>query len=250
MNPLTGRFLSRDPEDGDPADPASLQKYAYSDSDPVDGIDPTGRGDQVDVAELQSGVRVAVGVAGRLTWTQAGAAGAAVGTGLGAFQFGVVCLVYADATGAGIAIGPDGATQFVSLVIQGCTALYHDIHHPQPGPGPGPQPGPKSPPPPPGPPPPAPPTPCNKGDHEHHMLPQQFRLRFAQCGIPDIDAPQFMRCVPQRCHTGKGGLHPGGWNPLWNAFLGPLGSRCQSESAIMNFMSQMEQQFATQFNCD
>ena len=42
-NPLTGRFLSRDPEDGKPVDPKSLHKYLYADGDPVNRWDSTGR---------------------------------------------------------------------------------------------------------------------------------------------------------------------------------------------------------------
>jgi len=42
-NPATGRFLSRDPEDGNAVDPASLHKYLYAGGDPVDMLDPTGR---------------------------------------------------------------------------------------------------------------------------------------------------------------------------------------------------------------
>jgi RHS repeat-associated protein len=42
-NPLTGRFMSRDPEDGNQYDPATLHKYLYADGNPVDLIDPTGR---------------------------------------------------------------------------------------------------------------------------------------------------------------------------------------------------------------
>jgi hypothetical protein len=42
-NPLTGRFLSRDPEDGKSADPATLHKYLYAGGDPINGIDPSGR---------------------------------------------------------------------------------------------------------------------------------------------------------------------------------------------------------------
>jgi RHS repeat-associated protein len=34
-NPATGRFLFRDPEDGDPTTPASLHKYLYANGDPV-----------------------------------------------------------------------------------------------------------------------------------------------------------------------------------------------------------------------
>jgi RHS repeat-associated protein len=44
-NPATGRFLSRDPLDGDPTDPQSLHKYLYAGGDPVNRIDPSGRGD-------------------------------------------------------------------------------------------------------------------------------------------------------------------------------------------------------------
>jgi len=43
MSPLTGRFLSRDLEDGIVADPKTLHKYDYAGGDPVNAIDPTGR---------------------------------------------------------------------------------------------------------------------------------------------------------------------------------------------------------------
>ena len=42
-NPLTGRFLSRDPEDGSPFIPATLHKYLYVGANPVKYVDPTGR---------------------------------------------------------------------------------------------------------------------------------------------------------------------------------------------------------------
>jgi RHS repeat-associated protein len=42
-NPSTGRFLSRDPEDGKPTDPKTLHKYLYANGDPVDRVDPRGR---------------------------------------------------------------------------------------------------------------------------------------------------------------------------------------------------------------
>ncbi len=42
-NAGTGRFMSRDPEDGKAFDPASLHKYLYAGGDPVNTIDPTGR---------------------------------------------------------------------------------------------------------------------------------------------------------------------------------------------------------------
>jgi RHS repeat-associated protein len=42
-NQLTGRFVSRDAENGIPTDPKTLHKYVYADGDPVNWADPTGR---------------------------------------------------------------------------------------------------------------------------------------------------------------------------------------------------------------
>jgi RHS repeat-associated protein len=51
-NPATGRFVSRDPENGDEFDPATLHKYLYAASDPVNRIDPSGREALVDYSRL------------------------------------------------------------------------------------------------------------------------------------------------------------------------------------------------------
>jgi RHS repeat-associated protein len=48
-NPLTDRFLSRDPEDGIDTDPKTLHKYVYAGGDPVNLADPTGRASQAGV---------------------------------------------------------------------------------------------------------------------------------------------------------------------------------------------------------
>ncbi len=60
-NPLTGRFMSRDPEDPKlidlnrkPVDPKRLHKYFYAGADPVNFADPTGR-DHVEVGLIDSG---------------------------------------------------------------------------------------------------------------------------------------------------------------------------------------------------
>ena len=52
FNPLTGRFMSRDPNDPKvidshrrPIDPKYLHKYLYANGDPIDGTDPSGRAD-------------------------------------------------------------------------------------------------------------------------------------------------------------------------------------------------------------
>jgi len=49
-NPATGRFLSRDPENGHIKDPASLHKYLYGSGDPVNRVDPVGREELAEAA--------------------------------------------------------------------------------------------------------------------------------------------------------------------------------------------------------
>lgn len=71
---MTGRFLSRDPENGQPTDPGSLHKYLYANGDPSNGLDPTGMEDLITYADLnkQSAVttflvkKIACGVVGIL----------------------------------------------------------------------------------------------------------------------------------------------------------------------------------------
>jgi RHS repeat-associated protein len=68
-NPLTGRFLSRDPEDGTPYDPASLHKYLYARGDPVNASDPEGRAATIETvfstAEISSPLEAGAGWVGR-----------------------------------------------------------------------------------------------------------------------------------------------------------------------------------------
>jgi RHS repeat-associated protein len=47
-NPLTGRFMSQDPQDGYIDEPATLHKYLYAGGDSVNGIDPTGRANELE----------------------------------------------------------------------------------------------------------------------------------------------------------------------------------------------------------
>jgi RHS repeat-associated protein len=49
-NSLTGRFLSRDPEAGEPIAPKTLHKYLYAGGDPVNSSDPTGKDDLLEYA--------------------------------------------------------------------------------------------------------------------------------------------------------------------------------------------------------
>jgi RHS repeat-associated protein len=61
-NPGTGRFLSRDPEEGKAIDPKTLHKYLYVGANPIRFIDPTGR----ELTEYGGPISLATLVAGRL----------------------------------------------------------------------------------------------------------------------------------------------------------------------------------------
>jgi RHS repeat-associated protein len=52
-NPLSGRFVSRDPQDGTPRDPGSQHKYNYAETDPVNMVDPSGNAAIVEFLLLQ-----------------------------------------------------------------------------------------------------------------------------------------------------------------------------------------------------
>ena len=133
-NPLTGRFISRDPLDGDTADPETMHKYLYASDDPVDRIDPTGQGA---VAENVISSRPAITLAQAATGV---AVGAAVPTTGLAVTLAILCnfstqgdLVYA----VGQKLG------FVQTVtFFGCTASS-TVPRPEPAPEPAPAPGPE-----------------------------------------------------------------------------------------------------------
>jgi len=58
-NPVTERFLSKDPWSGTIGDPASLHKYSYAASNPIFGRDPSGLSDLVEVNVAASQPRAA-----------------------------------------------------------------------------------------------------------------------------------------------------------------------------------------------
>jgi RHS repeat-associated protein len=51
FNPLTGRFLSRDSQEGSTRTPASLHRYMYANGDPVNGRDPSGHQGLIEYVE-------------------------------------------------------------------------------------------------------------------------------------------------------------------------------------------------------
>jgi RHS repeat-associated protein len=58
-NPATGRFLSRDPDDGDSIDPKTLHKYLYVGGDPLNWVDPMGWSAEDEDIEIEVGVSTA-----------------------------------------------------------------------------------------------------------------------------------------------------------------------------------------------
>src|ERR1035438_3842550 len=47
-NPVTGRFMTRDPYSGSVYDPASLHRYNYARSNPANFVDPSGQASLID----------------------------------------------------------------------------------------------------------------------------------------------------------------------------------------------------------
>ena len=98
MNPLTGRFLSRDPKPGHIAIPGTLHKYLYASADPVDRADPLGESDlaeeNLEQAEPEAAEPGERAVASRLNCILETGAGAL--NALGAIQAG-------DILGSGMA---------------------------------------------------------------------------------------------------------------------------------------------------
>ena len=63
-NPATGRFLSRDPLDGNAFDPKALHKYLYAGGDPINRVDPSGQDGFVDwIVAHRLGMTVGCGAA-------------------------------------------------------------------------------------------------------------------------------------------------------------------------------------------
>jgi RHS repeat-associated protein len=60
FNPLTGRFLTRDPEAGRIKIPSTLHKYLYAGGDPANKMDPSGRDDLEEDAELHQMARALI----------------------------------------------------------------------------------------------------------------------------------------------------------------------------------------------
>ena len=59
FNPLTGRFVTRDTYDGEISDPSTLHKYLYSEADPVNRLDRSGKATTMEYTVLLGALTLA-----------------------------------------------------------------------------------------------------------------------------------------------------------------------------------------------
>jgi RHS repeat-associated protein len=112
-NPVTGRFLSRDPLDGQLSDPKSLHKYLYAGGDPVNVTDPTGRAELFEQSFVVGGSLVA--------YPGLVAAGASVAEAFCGFARFLAYAFSAWPSGAPNGTGIPGPV--LKLIPYGCTAI-------------------------------------------------------------------------------------------------------------------------------
>jgi RHS repeat-associated protein len=127
-NPLTGRFLSRDPRqlcDCSLRHPASLHAYGYASADPVNRVDPSGRADAVEEEGIDS--EIDLQEVGRKTVPKGAFWGGIGLTGLG---LEIACLYDTEAAGVE-AIGKNlGGPQTVTLLGNICSAISSKMPNP------------------------------------------------------------------------------------------------------------------------
>jgi len=132
-NPLTGRFVSRDPKEQCSCEGGSgsfsLNKYLYASTDPVDRIDPSGRADVEDEAEIDLNItQNAIGQKAKIAAIGFGA-GAAGGTGLWALSAAIVCQLHTDAATIQALTQNLGFAQKLEFYASGCTASSSRLPH-------------------------------------------------------------------------------------------------------------------------
>jgi RHS repeat-associated protein len=124
-NPLTGRFMSRDPRrlcDCSLENPTSQHAYVYASADPVNRIDPGGRSDTVETAGGYLNSLKAIGQ--RVVIPAAGfGAGVTTGTGLWAVTAAILCRLSTDTATIQAVTKNLGFVQTLYFYASGCTAF-------------------------------------------------------------------------------------------------------------------------------
>lgn len=218
-NPLTGRFLSRDPNNGDLSNPVTLHKYLYANGDPVNGADPSGRDDTMENPRLFTIAVVAT-------------------TGVIALRAAINCTYGWEGTrtSATAYAGPFGqVTQTGACTWEGTPPTVYPLPYPFPISTPAPVGGPGS---------------CPPEEQWHHIVPQEFRPWANKCDIP-IDSPGLGMCIPGKCHQRiHGGSSGAEWNTEWyhQIYVG-WGGQCPSNQALIRFAQSLAVEFADDILC-
>jgi RHS repeat-associated protein len=227
-NPATGRFMSRDPEDGDPDEPASLHKYLYADGEPVNLADPTGRS----AGAITIGpVRVPVEYLMILSIVSIPVAQKSLPP--------IACDINALLSAG--ALGVAGDTNIV-LDFPGCSATgTAPTVYPLPIPYPISTPAPWGPY--------GKRGSCDPGDEWHHIVPQAERSWAEGCGI-DIDQPGLGMCIKGSCHDQIHGNSNGtNWNAEWSDQINEWHGECPSDQELTSFALSLLIQFADDIMC-
>ena len=136
-NAATGRFMSRDPEDGCLWHPDSQHKYLYASDDPVDRVDPSGRSDAAEEEGIIGNIDLQA--VGRPTVPKGTFLG---GIGLTGFGLEIACMYYTEGAGVAVAGQNIGSPQSLQLLPAICSAISGRGRGVGPEPGPGLDPGP------------------------------------------------------------------------------------------------------------
>jgi RHS repeat-associated protein len=124
-NPLTGRFMSRDPNEeccSNSIPEAAKNKYIYADSDPVNRVDPSGRSTAVEDEEIEG--EVDLSTVGRKTVPKGAFWG---GIGLTGFGLEVACMYYTESAGVRVVGQNVGGLQDPKLLPKICSAISSKV---------------------------------------------------------------------------------------------------------------------------
>ena len=237
MNPLTGRFLSRDPEDGDPAGPASLHKYLYADGEPVDLADPSGRATATRSASEYASLVLSISVA------------PVVINAVGATASALLCAYIWEGSTTDAQAQANLTNGYVvtaapclSRAVPGKPTVY-----PLPFPFPIVFPAPRG------------PfrsrNACDKSGEDpekwHHIVPRAERTWAEGCGI-NIDQPGLGMCIKGSCHRRiHGGSNGTNWNDAWKDQIDNVWGRgsCPSDQDLVGFAQSIAVRFAEDILC-
>lgn len=225
---MTGRFRSRDPQDGYSSDPVSLHKYLYANGDPTNRIDPGGNEATVSYTRVLTIAAVAT-------------------TGVIALRNGINCAYFSNdtRTTSTVYAGPFGQVSFAgSCTWEGSPPSVYPLPFPFPISTPAPW-GPFG-----------KPGSCDSNNNEewHHLVPQAERDWAEGCGF-NIDQPGLGMCIKGSCHRQVHGSSNGtDWNAEWKFQIdnvwgrGPNG--CPSPQALVQFATSMAVRFADDILCE